>query len=63
MTQAKPKIFNFAEYLSYSGDLEGRYELIDGELVALPPESEPSKREQYADVGIAEYWIIDRPAQ
>jgi Uma2 family endonuclease len=38
MTQAKPKFVTFEEYLSY-GDLEGRYELIAGELVELPPES------------------------
>jgi Uma2 family endonuclease len=38
MTQAKPRFVTFEEYLSY-GDLEGRYELIAGELVELPPES------------------------
>jgi Uma2 family endonuclease len=38
MTQAKPNFVTFEEYLSY-GDLEGRYELIAGELVELPPES------------------------
>jgi Uma2 family endonuclease len=37
MTQAKPRFVTFEEYLSY-GDLEGRYELIAGELVDLPPE-------------------------
>jgi Uma2 family endonuclease len=40
MTQAKPKFATFAEYLSYSSELEGRFQLIDGELVELPPESE-----------------------
>jgi Uma2 family endonuclease len=39
MTQAKPKFATFAEYLSYSSELEGRFQLIDGELVELPPES------------------------
>jgi Uma2 family endonuclease len=42
MTQAKPRFATFEEYLSYSEDLEGRYQLIDGELVELPPESEPN---------------------
>jgi Uma2 family endonuclease len=44
MTQAKVKFITFEEYLSYSNEtpLEGRYELIDGALVELPPESEPN---------------------
>ncbi|MGA7936136.1 MAG: Uma2 family endonuclease [Kovacikia sp.] len=44
MTQAKVKFTSFEEYLSYSDDMdrEGRYELIHGELVELPPESEPN---------------------
>lgn len=42
MTQARVKFTTFEEYLSYSNDmnLEGRYELINGALVELPPESE-----------------------
>ena len=42
MTQAKIKFTSFEDYLSYSNemDMEGFYELIDGELVELPPESE-----------------------
>jgi Uma2 family endonuclease len=41
MTQAKARFTSFNEYLSYSDEavLEGRYELIEGELVKLPPES------------------------
>lgn len=42
MTQAKPRFATFAEYLSYSQDLEGRFLLMDGELIELPPESEPN---------------------
>ena len=44
MTQAKVKFTTFEEYLSYSDTtlVEGRYELIDGELIQLPPESEPN---------------------
>ena len=42
MTQAKPKFATFEEYLSYSGELEGQFQLIDGELIELPPESEPN---------------------
>lgn len=42
MTQIKVKFTTFEEYLSYSNKalLEGRYALIDGELINLPPESE-----------------------
>jgi Uma2 family endonuclease len=43
MTQAKVRFASFEEYLAWSDDpensMEGRYELIDGELVELPPES------------------------
>jgi Uma2 family endonuclease len=43
MTQAKLRFANFEEYLLWSDDpenyMEGRYELIDGELVELAPES------------------------
>ncbi|MEG5058777.1 Uma2 family endonuclease [Microcoleus sp. A2-C5] len=42
MIQAhKPKL-TFEEYLTYEDDTDNRYELIDGELVILPPESEPN---------------------
>jgi Uma2 family endonuclease len=40
MTQAKVRFASFEEYLSYSDETDERYELIDGELFALPPESE-----------------------
>ncbi|MCU0567981.1 MAG: Uma2 family endonuclease [Oculatellaceae cyanobacterium Prado106] len=42
MTQAKPRFATFKEYLSFQDEHEEadcRYELINGELVALPPES------------------------
>ncbi|NJL87325.1 MAG: Uma2 family endonuclease [Leptolyngbyaceae cyanobacterium SM1_1_3] len=44
MTQAKAKFTTFEDYLTYSDEtpLEGRYELIEGALVKLPPESEPN---------------------
>jgi Uma2 family endonuclease len=44
MTQSRAKFTTFEEYLSYSNEteIEGRYELINGELVELPPESEPN---------------------
>lgn len=46
MTQAKVKFPNFEAYLSWrdnAGDcIEGRFELIDGELVEVPPETEPN---------------------
>jgi Uma2 family endonuclease len=40
MAVAKPGKITFEEYLCYQDDTDQRYELIDGELVALPPESE-----------------------
>ena len=44
MTQAKVTFTTFEEYLSYSDEMpmEGFYELINGVLVELPPESEPN---------------------
>jgi Uma2 family endonuclease len=44
MTQAKPRFLTFEDYLTYSNDPSDRrrYELIDGELVELPPEAEPN---------------------
>lgn len=42
MTQAKPKFATFEEYLEFDDGTDDRYELIDGELFALPPESEPN---------------------
>ncbi len=46
MTQAKLRFASFEEYLVWSDDpenyMEGRYELIDGELVELMPEAEPN---------------------
>lgn len=42
MVQAQSKKLTFEEYLNYSDKTNNRYELIDGELIALPPESEPN---------------------
>jgi Uma2 family endonuclease len=39
MTQAKPRFSNFEEYLSYDDGTDKRYELLNGELIELPPES------------------------
>lgn len=41
MPQAKLRFASFTDYLSYSNEtaIDGRYELIDGELIELPPES------------------------
>ncbi|QYO67380.1 Uma2 family endonuclease [Leptolyngbya sp. 7M] len=39
MIQSRPRFATFEDYLAYEG-LEGRYELIEGDLVELPPESE-----------------------
>ena len=39
MVTTQPQKLTFEEYLAYEDDTENRYQLIDGELVALPPES------------------------
>ncbi|PSB10479.1 hypothetical protein C7B76_24170 [filamentous cyanobacterium CCP2] len=39
MIQAKPRFLSFEEYLSYDDGTENLYELFNGELVAVPPES------------------------
>jgi Uma2 family endonuclease len=40
MTQAKLRFSTFEEYLTYNDDSDDRYELVNGALVKLPPESE-----------------------
>jgi Uma2 family endonuclease len=42
MTQAISKFLTFEDYLSFNDGTENRYELVDGVLVELPPESEPN---------------------
>lgn len=39
MTQAKPRFSSFEDYLAYDDGTEKLYELRDGELIELPPES------------------------
>jgi Uma2 family endonuclease len=39
MTQAKPRFLSFEEYLSFDDGTDKFYELVNGELVELPPES------------------------
>lgn len=39
MIQAKDRKLTFEEYLNYEDSTDNRYELIDGELIALSPES------------------------
>lgn len=39
MVQSKPRFLSFDEYLSYDDGSENLYELFNGELVELPPES------------------------
>ncbi|MBW4444315.1 MAG: Uma2 family endonuclease [Plectolyngbya sp. WJT66-NPBG17] len=110
-TTTTPRKLTFEEYLEYDDGTDNRqYELVDGVLVALPPESEPNndlvvlreehleltqkrltiklemvppvlavevvspgrssrtrdyerKRNQYQEIGIQEYWLIDRQQQ
>ena len=42
MIQVHKQKLTFEEYLTYEDDTDNRYELIDGELVTLPPESGPN---------------------
>jgi Uma2 family endonuclease len=51
MTQAKPRFPTFEAYLEHDSDAEGRYELINADLVELPPESEPN-------ISIANYLFL-----
>ena len=39
MAQTQPRFLSFEEYLSYDDGTEVLYELFNGELVAVPPES------------------------
>ena len=41
MTTTRRKL-TFEEYLEYDDGTDNRYELVDGELVEVPPESEPN---------------------
>ena len=41
MTTTRKKL-TFEEYLDYDDGTDNRYELVDGELFVLPPESEPN---------------------
>ncbi len=39
MLNVKPRFASFAEYLQYNDDSEKLYELFNGELIEMPPES------------------------
>ncbi len=39
MTQAQPKLQTFADFLAYDNGTEGYYELTNGDLRKVPPES------------------------
>lgn len=39
MIQTEPRFLSFEEYLSYDDGTENLYELFNGELIAVPPES------------------------
>jgi Uma2 family endonuclease len=41
MTTTRRKL-TFEEYLEYDDGTDNRYELVDGELIEVPPESEPN---------------------
>ncbi|GAP96449.1 Uma2 family endonuclease [Leptolyngbya sp. NIES-2104] len=59
MTQAKPRFRTIEEYLDYDDGTDTRYELVDGELVELPPESRRNHKiasflfEAFLKLGIA----------
>ncbi len=38
-TTKTQKLLTFEEYLTYDDGTDTRYELVDGELVEMPPES------------------------
>ena len=44
MTQAKPRFTTIDEYLNYDDGTDQRYELVDGELIAMPPESRLNRK-------------------
>ena len=44
MTQAKPRFRTIDDYLSYDDGTDTRYELVDGELVEMPPESRLNRK-------------------
>jgi len=43
-TTAPPKRFTFEAYLAYDDGTDTRYELVDGELVEMPTESDENNR-------------------
>lgn len=40
MVQAQPQLKTFSDFLAYAQEVEGYYELTNGELVEMPPESD-----------------------
>lgn len=40
MVQAQPKLQTFEDYLAYCDGMDGRYELTNGVLIEVPPESD-----------------------
>ncbi|NET40212.1 MAG: hypothetical protein F6K19_51150 [Cyanothece sp. SIO1E1] len=40
MVQAKPKLKTFEDYLAYTDGTDARYELTNGDLIEMPPESD-----------------------
>jgi Uma2 family endonuclease len=44
MTQAKPRFTTLEDYLSYDDGTDTRYELVDGGLIEMPPESRLNRK-------------------
>jgi Uma2 family endonuclease len=51
-TPSKTQCFTFEEYLAYDDGTDTRYELVDGELVEMPPESDEN-------LGIARTLLVE----
>ncbi|BAY10229.1 hypothetical protein NIES2098_33950 [Calothrix sp. NIES-2098] len=47
MTSATKKL-TLEEYLAYDDGTDAKYELVDGELVEMPPESDQNNLIQYS---------------
>ena len=60
-TQNTKSRVSFADYLTYFDGSDTKYELVDGELVAMSFKTVDyrTKRTEYAARDIPEYWIID----
>lgn len=60
MTLTQP-LLTFDEYLAYDDGTDTRYELVDGELIAMPPESpENLKLSRFLLIQLLQHFPLDR---